>query len=117
LGVAKREYPLITHSPEFDPGTQAKLVCAISGIFNFVRRCSHSGTRSRIASHTCRRVLRTVEGEEVEIDDDDEPLPPEVGELHQGYISQAEKDRADIRRDQIAMAMWEDYVEYIAYAV
>ena len=68
----------------------------------------------RTAGFTQRRIFQTVEGEEVEIEEGDEPMPSEIGELHQGYVSQAEKDRADARRDAIAIAMWEDYVAYTA---
>ena len=53
-----------------------------------------------------------VEGAVVEVDEDDSGLPIEVGELH-GYVSQAEKERADERRDSIARAMWADYPMYV----
>ncbi len=111
LGVMKREYPLTTQTPEYDPDTQAKLVCAMGALFNFIRS-SPDGISIHSTRQGRRRTFQTVEGAIVEVDEDDDGMPIELGELH-GYVSPAEKERADERRDRIAAAMWEDYLAYI----
>ena len=91
----KWEYPLTTQTPEYDPVTQAKLVCAMGALFNFSRLSPDNDTIVRTRQGH-RQTFHTVKGAVVKVDEDDSGLPIEVGELH-GYVSQAEKERADER--------------------
>ncbi len=113
LGTSKREFPLMTRAPEYSAQTQAKLICATFATFNFIRSSCNTPEfgHSNDLEGGIRR-FRTVEGVEVEVGAMDE-VPIVAGSLG-GHVSEEEKLRADARRDRIAKAMWEDYVEYIA---
>ncbi|KAI0364834.1 hypothetical protein BV20DRAFT_955441, partial [Pilatotrama ljubarskyi] len=115
LGISKREFPLVTLCPEYSERTQAKLVCAMAALFNFIRSSSDSSRMCTQEPNQAR--FRTVEGIEVEIDLEvpDEDLLAEMAGRLGGHISQVEKDRADARREQIAQQMWHDYVAYTAH--
>lgn len=87
---------------EYGLHTQAKIPAAIAALHNFVHIHDPDD-------------LATEEGDNGDDSEDDArgngheiPITPEnLG----GHISQAEKDCAGAKRDEIAMAMWEDYVE------
>jgi len=90
----------MTAAAEYGIRTQAKIPGAIAALHNFVHIHDPDD-------------LATKEGDNSDDDDEapnryDIPITPEnLG----GHISQAEKDRAGEKRDIIAKAMWEDYVE------
>ena len=83
--------------------TQSKIPGAIAALHNFIHIYDPDD-------------LATEEGDNSD-DDDDEPEAPNrydipiIPENLGGHISQVEKDRAGEKRDGIAKAMWEDYVE------
>jgi hypothetical protein len=84
-------------SPEYSLQTQAKIPLALGSLHNFIR-ISDPGDDARDDEDYC--------------DDEDQTSfsQPDINSEHLGqHISQAEKDRASDVRDQIAIAMWEDY--------
>ncbi|KAI0363023.1 hypothetical protein BV20DRAFT_959162, partial [Pilatotrama ljubarskyi] len=115
LGISKCKFPLVTLCPEYDERTQAKLVCTMAALFNFVR--SSSDSSRMCAAYPNRNHFCTVEGIEVEVNLDlDVPNKQQLDEMEGvlgGHISQVEKDRADARHERIAQKMWEDYVTYV----
>lgn len=75
--------------------TQAKLVLAICALHNFV--CSHDPDDAKQYDTEDNFNLRHV-------------VPTDA----LGHnVSQAERRRASTRRDQIAVAMWRQYQEYL----
>ncbi|KAF8815798.1 hypothetical protein BYT27DRAFT_7070751, partial [Phlegmacium glaucopus] len=104
FGVCKRRFKLMAAAAEYSIHTQAKIPGAIAALHNFV----HVHDPDDLAEE---------DGDNSDDSDDEEtphrqpheiPITPEnLG----GHISQAEKDRASAKRDEIAKAMWEKYVE------
>ena len=100
FGVCKRRFRLMSAAAEYNIRTQAKIPGAIAVLHNFIQ---------------------IFDPDDLAHDDGDNPdlgidgdsfreLPP-INPDHLGrHISQAEKDRAGARRDEIANAMWVDYV-------
>lgn len=84
------------------------LVSAAIALFNFNRQYD---TRA-IFRNSARRttIITTVEGDRFELDNAEDDSY--TGNLHYN-VPEAEKRRADQRRDRIAMKMWEDYQEYL----
>ena len=88
-------------APEYNLRTQAKIPLALGALHNFI----HIHDPTDDAETTCDYLAYS---EQVNYGAD---INPE----HLGaYISQAEKDRASITRDNIAKAMWVDYQGYLA---
>ena len=89
---------------EYSLSTQAKIPGAIAALHNFI----HVHDPDDLA-HDDGDNSDDSETEDFEyFNTGDNPITPEsLG----GHISQAEKDRASAKRDEIAMAMWNDYEE------
>lgn len=75
-------------------GLQARIPAALAAIHNFIRL--HDP------------------GEVEDFADASDPLIGERGALAVGDVGQAERTRADTRRDGIADAMWEQYMQETA---
>ncbi|KZV70862.1 hypothetical protein PENSPDRAFT_578709, partial [Peniophora sp. CONT] len=105
FGVAKRKFPLIVRAAEYLVATQAKLVCAMAAVFNFVRRRE---PRSVDATPTMQEA-RAFPDPHLDAHDGETDVAGDLA-LH---VSNEEKERADARRDTIATEMWDDYLEYI----
>jgi hypothetical protein len=101
FGVCKRRFRLMAAAAEYSLRTQSKIPGAVAVLHNFV----HIHDPDDLAY------------EDGDNDDSDDEGPPNRSEIPitpetlGGHISQAEKDRASAKRDQIAQAMWADYVE------
>lgn len=93
FGVLKRQWRILQQPVEYSMDIQARIPAALCALHNFIRRCDPSIYDEEL-DHT--------EGEELE--------DVAYGELADGPADAAERRRADVRRDTIARAMWEDYV-------
>jgi hypothetical protein len=90
---------------EYGLRTQAKIPAAIAALHNFVHVHDPDDLAMEEGDNGDDLDDGIGNGEEI-------PITPEnLG----GYISQAEKDRAGAKRDEIAKAMWEDYVEELQF--
>ncbi|KAF8153669.1 hypothetical protein BJ912DRAFT_868623, partial [Pholiota molesta] len=101
FGVCKRRFKLMAAAAEYDLRTQAKVPGAIAALHNFIR------------IHDPDDLARE-DSDDSDSESEGIPNQPEIPitpETLGGHISQAEKNRANAKRDQIARAMWEDYVE------
>lgn len=101
FGVCKRRFRLMAAAAEYSIRTQSKIPGAVAVLHNFVHVYDPDD-------------LAYDEGDNNDDSDDERtnnsrheiPITPEnLG----GHISQAEKDRAGVKRDEIAMVMWADY--------
>jgi hypothetical protein len=106
FGVVKRRFRIFRDVSTFPPQTQARIILACCIMHNFIRRQSPEDDDLLLGAHqdleTALRGLETImEGEDIE---DNGDMQVQFG------ISVAEGREADARRDQIAEAMWADYV-------
>lgn len=65
------------------------------------------------AVHNFIRIHDPDEIDEFDLDIGDQDPGHVYGELAEGPALHAEKDRAEIRRDNIAQAMWDSYLEVV----
>ena len=95
FGVLKRRFRILYMAPEYSMDIQARIPAALAAIHNFIR------------IH----------------DPETNPIPDEdhnTGHVndadHQASSLEAERqdDISDVRRDEIAQAMWDDYLAYHA---
>ncbi|KAI0038020.1 hypothetical protein FA95DRAFT_1499617, partial [Auriscalpium vulgare] len=101
FGVLKRKYPLPVSAPEFSLKTQAKLIPAISALFNFIR------------DHDPEDIDTYIIDPNEEPDSRHGPSESNTSELGQ-QITTAEREESHRRRDEIAQAMWDDYQAVLA---
>lgn len=101
FGVCKRRFRLMAAAAEYALPVQTKIPAAIAALHNFIRTWDPDD-------------LATGD------DDLDDGTPDDLTDNHTipispenlgGHISAAEKARASAKRDEIAKAMWEDYLE------
>jgi hypothetical protein len=92
----KRRFALIAICPKYTLDVQALLVAAICALHNFIRIHDPDDIDDLdLLAELERRSLRR--------------------HRDSGAITRAERDRAEQRRDEIAHAMWRQYVEYIQF--
>ena len=99
FGVFKRKFRILRSAPEYSSETQAKLVTALGAIFNFIR-VHDPGDINNYDDIQSVQASASTPGSQVA-----------CGSLST-YVSSAEKQRADSRRERIAQAMWEQYQMY-----
>ena len=101
FGVCKRCFRLMAAAAEYSLRTQSKIPGAIASLHNFV----HVHDPDDLAN------------EDGDNDDSNDEGPsdscqiPIIAENLGGHISQAEKDCASAKQDEIAQAMWADYLQ------
>lgn len=84
-------------APEYSPEIQAKIVLALCALHNFIR------------------VHDSDDLDEGEIDEElERRTPVPCAEDLGTHVSQEERERASVLRDQIAHDMWDQYVAYTA---
>lgn len=96
----KTKFPLPTKGPPYDPKIHARIVVATAVLWNFIRIHDPTDTESGQVNVAGGETVRGVNTEAFEIHEES------LG----GFISDTEKSRADTRRDDIAEAMWTDYL-------
>ena len=98
FGVIKKRRAILTWPPQFSMTIQAKVPPALAASHNF------------IVVHDPGDINEFLEENENDLDPSPgQPLKNEFGTLATGAVTHAEKDRATVKRDSIAQAMWDDY--------
>jgi hypothetical protein len=95
FGILKKRFVILTHPPEYDMAIQARIPPALCAVHNFIH------------------IHDEDEIHEFVPDLHDQNPGDFYGELAAGPAVRAEKERAEIRRDNIAQAMWESYQELV----
>jgi DDE superfamily endonuclease len=103
FGVMKAKWDILTRAPEYDMDIQARIPPALAAIHNFILK--HDD----------------VEWEAILAAGANDPNPgtrnndPDMdfGTLAAGPATDAEKTRSEARRDAIAQAMWESYLQIL----
>ena len=101
FGVCKCRFSLMAAAAEYSLQTQSKIPGAIASLRNFV----HVHDPDDLAN------------EDGDNDDSNDEGPPDSHQIPiilenlGGHISQAEKDHASAKQDEIAQAMWADYMQ------
>jgi hypothetical protein len=97
FGVAKRKFRLLSQGSKHNEHTQAKFVSAMGALFNFV--CTHDPADPDVL-HNPAVVERG--------------MAPIVNPDHLGgNITALEREQANDRRDRIALAMWDSYMQVL----
>lgn len=89
-------------APQYNLHTQAKIPAALAALHNFIRMHDPDDDAQDNNGHNLEEGHSLQSSVEIEVE--------HLG----GHISQAEKDRAGVKRDGIAMAMWTDYQRILA---
>lgn len=95
FGILKKRFVILTHPSEYGMAIQARIPPALCAVHNFIRYHDED------------------EIHEFVLDLHDQNPGDIYGELAAGPAVRAEKERAEIRRDNIAQAMWESYQELV----
>jgi hypothetical protein len=89
---------ILTRPPQFSMTVQAKVPPALAAAHNF------------IMDHDRGDIDEYLEDNEDDLDPNPgQPIENDLGTLADGAVTRAEKDRATVKRDSIAQAMWDDY--------
>lgn len=97
FGILKRRFRILILPPEYDMGIQVRVPAALCALHNFIRRHDPS---------------------DVEDFSDADVMPgshaaTRIGDLATRAINGAERERAHLKRDQIAKEMWDSYQAFI----
>jgi hypothetical protein len=104
FGVIKHHWSILTHPPHYDMKVQAKIPSALVALHNF------------ILEHDESDLDRWIIDEQAQ---DSSPGSRRDAEIDFGRlassarVSPAEKHHAETMRDNIAKAMWDNYVQYL----
>ena len=90
FGVMKRRFKVLTIPQEYGLWTQAQIMCTLAVVHNFMK----------INDPNNPLLKDKTLGRDSELDDN-------ITTWHAG--TQEERVRAAVRREEIALAMWEDY--------
>lgn len=90
----KQRFRIMVAAPEYSLGKQAKLVNAICALHNFVQ------------------AYDPEDGNDINIAEVERASPQHLREDFAVDVSRAEQEEASERQDQIAKAMWEQYIAY-----
>lgn len=90
----KRRFRIMVAAPEYSLEKQAKLVNAICALHNFIR------------------AYDPEDANDINITEVERALPRNLREDFAVDVSVTEREEASKRRDQIAKAMWDQYVAY-----
>jgi hypothetical protein len=94
----KKHWGILTNPPQFSMTVQAKVPPALATCHNF------------IMDHDLGDIDEYLEDNENDLDPNPgQPIENELGTLADGAVTQAEKERATVKRDSIAQVMWDDY--------
>lgn len=111
FGVSKRKFPILDQGTEFPLKTQTTLILAFLVIFTFNRIYDEESDDDFEPERDARIAMReTMEQGESFASRMRQLDVEETGALS-GSVTPLEKNRADTRRDQIALAMWQSYQE------
>lgn len=98
FGIVKERWVILIHLSQFDMDVQARIPPALAAIHNFIRE--HDPDEIR-------------EFADVTFDPNPGFVNHDHGTLANGRMTRADKERADVKRDEIAQGMWEQYQEFL----
>jgi hypothetical protein len=105
FGVIKHRWTILTRPPHYDMKVQAKIPSALVTLHNFIPEHDETDLDRWIIDEQAQDNLPGSRWEQ-EID---------FGCLaSSARVSAAEKRQAETMRDDIAKAMWDDYLQYLA---
>jgi hypothetical protein len=90
FGVLKRRFRILLLAPEYSLDIQARIPTALCTIHNFIRM--HDGDEGPLLGQNNTHLYDNSDGN-----------------THPAAAGIVEQEEADLRRDQIAEAMWADY--------
>ena len=93
FGVLKKRWDILNRAPQYNMEIQAKIPAALAALHNFIMDYDETD-------------LDHYLNEFADLE------PTNNGDLGDGGIGAAERARANTKRDQIAMAMWNRYQQY-----
>lgn len=105
FGVIKARWSILTRPPHYNMHVQAKIPAALVALHNF------------ILDHDTTDLDRWIVDEQAEdlLPGNRRAAPVDFGQLSTAQaISNTEKRRAGIKRDELAQTMWDDYEQYLA---
>jgi hypothetical protein len=97
FGILKRRFRILIIPPEYDMGIQARIPAALCALHNFIRH--HDPSDIEDYSET-----DNIPGSHANT---------AIGDLATRAINGAERDRAHLKRDQIAKEMWDSYLAFV----
>ncbi|KAJ7802459.1 hypothetical protein B0H13DRAFT_2389572 [Mycena leptocephala] len=113
FGIVKRRWSLFTRPQEYPIEVQARFVCTIGALHNFIRIHDTADDAQDLVTNP--PYLATPLRREDSLRDflGDEPREISAEELGMD-ISTEERDQASDHRDRIAEQMWQDYLRCLA---
>jgi hypothetical protein len=90
FGILKARFTILRSHPRYNLDTVARLAPSLAALHNFIRICDPD------------EINEFLQGEP-------DLEPRNVGELAGGFPNEAERQVANVRRDEIAQAMWIQY--------
>ncbi|THU90174.1 hypothetical protein K435DRAFT_676444, partial [Dendrothele bispora CBS 962.96] len=103
FGVVKKRWAILTRPPQCPMDIQACIPPALVALHNFILKKDENDLEKYLGDD-CYDEQPGVRGSG-EIN---------FGSLADGYTTRTEKQQAENRRDEIAQAMWEDYLLVLA---
>ena len=98
FGVLKKRWAILTRPSQFPMSIQAQVPPGLAATHNFIMDVDPLD------------IDNYLNGDEDDLDPNPgQPQENEFGTLAAGAVTQTEKNRATLQRDDIAKAMWEDY--------
>jgi hypothetical protein len=94
FGVLKRQWGILRHVPEYNMDIQARVPVVLCALHNFIQKY-HPDAFDLESDENLLELNQDVA----------------LGELGGGPADAAEPRKADERRERIANAMWDDYLE------
>jgi hypothetical protein len=96
FGILKRRFRILIIAPEYDMGIQARIPAALCALHNFIRRHDPSDINDYPDAND-------IPGSHANAG---------IGDLATRAINSTERERAHLKRDQIAKDMWDSYVAF-----
>jgi hypothetical protein len=98
FGVLKKQWAILTQPPQFDISIQAQVPPGLAAIHNFIMDVDPND------------IDNYLNGDADDLDPNPgQPQDNVFGTLASGAVTQAEKNSATQKRDDIAQAMWDNY--------
>lgn len=95
FGILKKRFAILTYSSEYSMAIQARIPPALAAVHNFIR------------------LHDTDEISNFDLDIMDPNPGARHGELARGPARRIKKDRAELVRNEIASAMWDNYQTFV----
>ena len=104
FGILKQRFRILRTPTDYDMGIQALIPSGLAALHNFIRQ------------YDPEEIHEYDDVDDIEIDLQ-LGQQESTGELGTGRVTAAETRRANVRRDQIASEMWDQYQDYLEHHV